>query len=242
MEIEYLQCTSKHLGREGLGISLRHDRCSIIEAFEVVPKLPTSVLTFHLHPSNMSSAPPTPSLKTPRPTWQPLSPKDIPSLLLLAARIHPSLPESGAVFAERVRLFPSGCLALFSSISSSSSSSSSPELLGYAISHPIRCRQPPSLDTFLGEIAPDADQYYIHDLAILPELRGKGLAKECLDLLLGVAKGYVTTSLVSVYGTGAFWGRFGFAEVDVEEALGEKVRGYGEDAVFLERRNEGVDA
>lgn len=102
--------------------------------------------------------------------WHVMSISNIDSLVHVANKIHPNLPESAQVFAERIKLFPEGCLALMGN--------ETDELFGYIISHPIRYRQPPALNSFLTEIAPDADQYYIHDLAILPELRGRGLAKE----------------------------------------------------------------
>lgn len=83
-------------------------------------------------------------------------------------------------------------------------------------------------------------QFYIHDVAILPEWRGRGLAGEVIRRLLGVAEGggYETCCLISVYGTGQFWGRFGFGRVEGElKELEEMVKVYGGDAVFLERRN-----
>jgi ribosomal protein S18 acetylase RimI-like enzyme len=163
--------------------------------------------------------------------WRPLSVDDIASLVQVADRVHPDLPESNEVFAERATLFPQGCLGLFDEAS---------ELRGYIVSHPIRYREPPTLDQLLGGIAPDADQYYIHDLAILPEMRGSGLAHECLNKLLEtVAKRYATTGLVSVYGTAGFWGRYEFATPKViDELLKKKATGYGKDAVYLERKNE----
>ncbi|KAL8987620.1 MAG: hypothetical protein Q9169_008678 [Polycauliona sp. 2 TL-2023] len=162
--------------------------------------------------------------------WRPLSPADIPALAHIAAQCHPALPESNEVFAERVSLFPEGCLALVDPDTDT--------LLGYLISHPIRYRQPPALNCLLDEIASNADQYYIHDLAILPALRGRGCAREGVERVLGVASRYPTTSLVSVYGTAAFWERFGFEEVRGDDgALRKKVEGYGDDAVYLERQN-----
>ncbi|KAI4173533.1 MAG: hypothetical protein LQ343_002871 [Gyalolechia ehrenbergii] len=144
--------------------------------------------------------------------------------------IHPDLPESDQVFAKRVKLFPEGCLALIEG--------DSDELSGYVISHPIRRRQPPALNSLLGELASDADQYYIHDLAILREARGRGLAQECIGKLFEIAKRYPTTSLVSVYNTAPFWGRFGFVSTGVDEGLEKKLLDYGEDATYLERKNE----
>jgi ribosomal protein S18 acetylase RimI-like enzyme len=164
--------------------------------------------------------------------WRPLSTGgDIASLVQVADKVHPDLPESEQVFAERVALFPQGCLGLFDETD---------EICGYIISHPTRYREPPALDQLLGEIAPDANQYYIHDLAIVPDFRGSGLAYQCLGKVLEtVAKRYATTGLVSVYGTSEFWGRYGFKVPEaIDGVLEKKTQGYGDDAVYLERKNE----
>jgi ribosomal protein S18 acetylase RimI-like enzyme len=163
--------------------------------------------------------------------WRNLTSSDIEGLMRIADCVHPGLPESAQMFAERVKLYPEGCLAL----------EEDGQICGYAISHPIRQHHPPALDSLLGEIAPDADQYYIHDVAILPRLRGRGLATECVDQLLVVAKRYPTTSLVSVYGTESFWSRFGFMPGPVGEEFREKLRDYGEDAIYLWRLNDQKD-
>ena len=92
--------------------------------------------------------------------WRQLSASNIDSLVRIANKHHPDLPENAQVFAERLNLFPEGCLALMET--------SNDELYGYVISHPIRRRQPPALNSLLGDIAFDADQYYIHDLVIVP--------------------------------------------------------------------------
>lgn len=160
--------------------------------------------------------------------WRNLRLDDIEGLLRVADKVHPDLPESDYVFAERIKLFPQGCLALVEN----------EEVHGYAISHPICNRRPPNLNSLLGEITPDADQYYIHDIAILPKYRGQGQATEVIKDLLDIAKSYPTTSLVSVYGTASFWGRFGFVpEPIVDTVLKEKLRNYGDDAIYLSRQN-----
>jgi len=154
---------------------------------------------------------------------------DMPEVSRIGDRVHESLPESDAVFAERLTLFPEGCLILTDSDNT---------VHGYTISHPIRQGQPPELDSFLGEIPSDADQYYIHDVAIMPELRGRGLAAEAIHRLIGIGKRFPTTCLVSVYGTAAFWSRFGFrVPAELDEKLQEKLRGYGEDATYMVRHN-----
>ena len=164
-------------------------------------------------------------------SWRNLSTSDIKSLARVADKVHPSLPERDEVFLERVTLFPDGCLGLVEP--------GSDELCGYAISHPIKYRHPPTLNHLLGNIASDADQYYIHDLAILPKFRGHDLARGCIEKLLDVAKRYRTTCLISVYGTEQFWGHFGFVKVEVDEVLRKKLLEYGDDAKYLERKNGG---
>ncbi|KAF2748230.1 hypothetical protein M011DRAFT_467272 [Sporormia fimetaria CBS 119925] len=166
----------------------------------------------------------------PKATWRALSTHDLTSLLHTADTIHSSLPESRQVFAERLSLYPNGCFALVNPKSN--------EFYGYIISHPIKRRQPPGLDSLLGQIAPDAEQYYIHDLAILPEARGCGYAREGVERVLGVAErgGFGECCAVAVYGTKGFWERWGFKSVEVGKELEMKVRSYGDDATFLERR------
>ncbi|KAK0742544.1 hypothetical protein B0T21DRAFT_132640 [Apiosordaria backusii] len=154
--------------------------------------------------------------------WRSMSNNDIPAVTYVADKIHSNLPESPSVFEERVKLFPEGCLVL---------ATERQEIGGYIILHPIRQRSPPALDTLLGEIPQDADQYYIHDLAILPKFQGRGFAAEGVREILEVSNSYSTTSLVSVYGTSPFWGRFGFEVRPVEARMSAKIRGYGDDAI-----------
>ncbi|GAB1318152.1 hypothetical protein MFIFM68171_08362 [Madurella fahalii] len=161
--------------------------------------------------------------------WRTMTPEDAQDVLSVANLVHTGLPERGEVFAERAKLFPEGSLVLVENN----------EVCGYGVSHPIRSGQPPALDTLLGEIAPDADQYYIHDVAILPKHRGRGFATQCIWKLLAVAERYTysTSCLVSVYGTSSFWAGFGFDSGLVDPALEEKLRGYGKDAAYLMRPN-----
>ena len=168
--------------------------------------------------------------KAPVASWRRLAMDDIDGVQRVATEIHPDLPEKIEVFAERTKLFPEGCLALVDH--------ESDELCGYAISHPVRRGQLPALNTLLLEPASFADTYYIHDIAILPKYRGLGHAQTGISRLLAVAQPYETTCLISVYGTSQFWSRFDFVEGEADEALKEKLLGYGDGAVYLERTNE----
>jgi GNAT superfamily N-acetyltransferase len=152
---------------------------------------------------------------------------DMAGVMRVADEIHRDLPEAEAVFHERQRLFPEGCLVL----------AENNEIGGYIVSFPIRHGKPPALNAMLGEIPAEADQYYLHDIAILPGFRGRGAAAEGIGRILEVARRYPTTCLISVYGTGPFWARFGFIPEPVDAAMEDKLRGYGPDAAYLMRRN-----
>jgi GNAT superfamily N-acetyltransferase len=152
---------------------------------------------------------------------------DITAVMYVANEIHHELPEHEPVFRERLQLFAEGCLVLVEN----------GEIGGYVVSFPIRRGKPPSLNEMLGGIPQAADQYYLHDLAILPGFRGRGAAAEGIGKILGVAERYPTTCLISVYGTVPFWDRFGFTTEPVDAAMEEKLRGYGADATYLTRKN-----
>ncbi|KAM0811640.1 hypothetical protein AB5N19_11996 [Seiridium cardinale] len=158
--------------------------------------------------------------------WRGMTLSDIVAVSYVANSIHPSLPESDYVFAERVELFPKGCMVLVEG----------DEVCGYAISHPIRQCQTPALDSLIESIPVDADQYYIHDIAILPKARGGGHAAAGITKLLAVGERFPTTCLISIYGTAPFWSRFGFVPEPVDGVLAEKLLDYGDDATYLVRR------
>lgn len=159
--------------------------------------------------------------------WRPMRDEDLDAVLHVAGVVHPALPESKAVFAERRSLFPQGCIVLASGAS----------IEGYAVSHPIRRFQPPPLDTMLGKLAADANDYYIHDFAVMPARRGEGLAAAGVNALLEVARSYETASLISVYETADFWSRFGFAPADRD--MGDRLGPYGARAVYMLRKSLG---
>lgn len=159
--------------------------------------------------------------------WRQMTESDLDGVIAAANEVHRDLPENDSVFRERLKLFPEGCLVL----------ARGDQVCGYAFSHPIRNGQPPALSTELGEIPHDADQYYIHDLVVLPGSRGRGAAAQCIEKILTIANRYPTCCLVSVYGTGPFWNRFGFVPEPVNGELEQKLLTFGADAAYLVRRN-----
>ncbi|KAK3349624.1 hypothetical protein B0T25DRAFT_246916 [Lasiosphaeria hispida] len=140
---------------------------------------------FHLPRSQPHPPPSITTNKTP--VWRLMLPTDIPRILPISQAIHTSLPKAPPSSPSAPASFPRLSRPRHRRALQPGSRSDS-RVCGYAISHPIRRHQPPALDTLVGEIAPGADQYYIHDVAVLLEVRGRGAAREglrgCCGLLL----------------------------------------------------------
>jgi ribosomal protein S18 acetylase RimI-like enzyme len=159
--------------------------------------------------------------------WRPMTAQDLAQAQILADTIHVDHPEDAEVFAERLRLYPQGCLAL---------EEDGRLIVGYALTHPWHFGRPPALNSLLGEIPHDATTYYVHDVALLPEARGKGYAAQIAQKLARHAKaaGFGNLSLVAVNNSQSFWERLGF-RTRRDPGLEGKLLSYGRDAVLMVR-------
>lgn len=165
---------------------------------------------------------------TPAPiAWQPLQASDMDAVAAIAARVHPALPERLAVLAEKQRLFPAGCRKLVMGEA----------MRGYVLAHPWLLTQPPALDAFLGGLPVSPDCLFVHDVAVLPEARGRGAGATCMAYAEAVAAagGWRAIALIAAYGTARLWRRFGFQEADAIAAPA-KLAAYGAEARYLIRR------
>ena len=152
---------------------------------------------------------------------------DLPDVMAIAAQVHPDYPEDEAVFAERCRLSPEGCLCLAADAA----------LTGYVVSHPWHPGQIPALNTLLGAIPAEAPSWYIHDLALLPQARGSGAAGKIIAHLadLAVRAGCSSVALVAVNDSVGFWEHHGFRAVH-DAALARKLASYDDAARYMVRR------
>ncbi len=158
--------------------------------------------------------------------WRPMTPQDLAQVQVLADTIHVSHPEDPEVLAERHCLYPQGCLMLVED----------ERAIGYALAHPWRFAEPPPLNRLLGELPTDASTYYIHDVALLADARGKGYALQAAERLITHARetGFGNASLVAVNNSQAFWERVGFRTLAVQ-GLEAKLSSYGPGAVLMVR-------
>ena len=161
----------------------------------------------------------------PLPKWRPMSAADLAAVVTIAEVVHVAHPEDPAVFAERLALYADGCLVLVDDAGA---------IVGYAVAHPWRAADPPPLDTLIGAIPDPAETFYVHDVALLPAVRGRGAARAIGERVIALARdaGLMNVSLVAVAGSAPFWRTLGFRAVDGAVPAG-KLASYGADARFM---------
>jgi ribosomal protein S18 acetylase RimI-like enzyme len=159
-------------------------------------------------------------------TWRLATARDLVEIHRIGNAIHADLPESPEVFEEKLRLFPQGCFVL----------TEHARIVGYSFCHPWRLRSIPPLNQLLIRLPAPPDAMLIHDVAVLPEARGRGSTAVLVGLIETLAKrlGISDLALVSVYNTRAFWARFGFEEI-ADSKLADKLASYGATARYMVR-------
>ena len=99
--------------------------------------------------------------------WRLTTITDLVDIQKIAKAIHPDLSEKPEIFAEKLSLFPEGCFVLVENGA----------VLGYAFVHPWRLNDVPKLDASLLALPHNPECILIHDVAVLPEGRGKDLGR-----------------------------------------------------------------
>ncbi|GAB6967577.1 GNAT family N-acetyltransferase [Komagataeibacter kakiaceti JCM 25156] len=161
-----------------------------------------------------------------RSRWRAMRARDLPAVSALAGRLHPACPERPAILEERYRLCPQGCLIL---------PDPTGNVGGYVLSHPWRMASPPALDTYLHRLPDAADCWYLHDIAIVPPLRGRGDTHAALRILTRHARrlGISWLALMAAEGARTVWAHLGFTPMaDIPPRVTES---YGADACPMRR-------
>lgn len=152
---------------------------------------------------------------------------DLDGVVAVAAAAFPDHFEARACFAERLALFPQGCLALASPTA----------VKGYLIAYPWPFGAIPPLNTLLGSPPEAGDSVYLHDLALHPDVRGQGHARPAVEWLVDrvCALRARRIALVSVNDSVPFWQGMGFVPVSGDPALARKLESYGANAHYMVR-------
>ncbi|WP_312010071.1 GNAT family N-acetyltransferase [Bradyrhizobium australafricanum] len=154
--------------------------------------------------------------------------EDLPSVNAIVVRVHLNYPEDEAVFSDRFRLYPAGCFVL---------EREAVGVAGYIVSHPWHFKKPPALNVLLESLPDPASTYYIHDIALLPEVRSGGAASEIVRKLISHAGSahFPNVSLVAVNDSTRFWERHSFQSLE-DPQLNEKLASYDDQAKYMVHR------
>lgn len=86
---------------------------------------------------------------------------------------------------------------------------------------------------------PDASVLYLHDMAVMPDQAGQGMARQLLHAAMGQAsaRGMRQAALVAVRGAHGYWAQQGFTPARLQDAQQQAhLHSYGEGAVYMVRQ------
>jgi len=135
---------------------------------------------------------------------RPLTSEDLDQVLAIQVMVYPpGLQENAATFRDKFSLKPAGLFGVFDGDGG---------LGGYILSHPWRAGRVVPLGLARTVLPEKADCLYIHDLAVRPSFRGRGIARMLVNRIFEFGDGlsFDTYTLVAVQGSEPFWSRFGF--------------------------------
>ncbi|MBR9970351.1 GNAT family N-acetyltransferase [Magnetospirillum sulfuroxidans] len=159
--------------------------------------------------------------------WRPMRGDDLPAVLRIAETLHPDYPERIEVFADKLAFFPAGCRVV---------EDADGAIRGYAFAHVWSQGLPPLLDQPLGPLPGPADCLHLHDIALMPQIRGHGGATLYLNQLeaLAQARGLPALTLIAIKGQDGFWRGLGFKEFIAPTAeLTARLGSYGSGNSYL---------
>jgi len=106
------------------------------------------------------------------------------------------------------------------------------ELMGYCLSHAYPKNKVPPLNRLLLQPkVQSARHWYLHDLALVPSVRGQGTAQQLLEHLFNFISdmGCQSIGLIAVQNSVGFWQRYGFSVAEKQPDLAS----YGWDARYM---------
>lgn len=137
-----------------------------------------------------------------------LADSDISRILQIQLRCYTeAFLEETASFRSKLRFFSQGCVGIVQKDAPDT-------LMGYLISFPWFADRPVLLNsaTVTTDEIPEYTCYYIHDLALPPEVRGLGYGQQLVNHAkkLAIMYGHEQIYLISVQNSSPYWKKHGF--------------------------------
>lgn len=135
---------------------------------------------------------------------QQMNENDLDKVMIIQSLAYiPQYCENMEVYRDKLDKFPFGCWI----------AEIDGEIIGYLISHPYLIDNPPKLDSTIDDIPKNPDCYFIHDVAVNPDFRDKGIGKILCEKAKSLAKEHNLNNmaLISVQNSHPFWEKMGFS-------------------------------
>lgn len=140
---------------------------------------------------------------------RPTKTSDHPAVSAIGTASYPdNYYEGDGSFESKMIGYPEGCFV-----------ADLDGVVGYIISFPYLLGKPYPIDEYFVPVE-DPNCYYIHDLCVAEEFRGKKIASRLAEKVL--EKNWQVFGLIAVLGSGRFWSRFGFRGFAVIDYYGRK--------------------
>ena len=158
--------------------------------------------------------------------WRAMTETDLDAVTAISDSVHGDFRESRDTYAERLALYPAGCRVFVQG----------GVVKGFIVAHPWHDDAAPDLDARLEALPQARDNFYLHDIALLPETRGSGAGRSATAFVVDHARaaGFDHISLVAVNGADSFWAAQGFENVTATTD-GGPLPGYGAGTYFMRR-------
>ena len=151
---------------------------------------------------------------------RPMNNGDLDAVMKIQSMAYvPEYCESREVYEDKFAKFPDGCWI----------AEMEGHVVGYVISHPYLLSNPPKLDKVMDDIPQNPDCYFMHDVAINPAYKGKGIGSALCEKAKSLARehGLLNMALISVQDSHPFWEKMGFRRVrELSTAMAEKLESY----------------
>ena len=131
---------------------------------------------------------------------------DLADIHAIEEEAYPAaLAESAEVLGSRIHVASAFCAVALQE----------DQHVGYVLAHPWTDQSSPGLGRVITKLPPDASVIHIHDLAVLPKMRGAGVARSMLTWLEQRVEehGFEAMTLVAVNGADTFWRTMGFEDI-----------------------------
>lgn len=166
---------------------------------------------------------------------RPLKSEDTQSILNIQTACYPAeLIESADTLLAKHHLSPQSCWL----------AEQNHQAVGYLFTHPWHDTGLPALNVPLTALPANPDTFFLHDLAIHPAARGRGVAQALVNHAMQWAKSqyYRRAILVAVQGSRPFWEHYGFSAHPDHQIDQDKLKDYGQNAHCLMARIQNTDS